>query len=229
MSKEFAVVILSGGLDSVGSMVVAMEEYDIKLAILFNYGQKAFEKERIAVENVCTHYDIPFKIINLDWLQDITKTALVGTDVKLPEYTQEKLDSDISVLNSSAKAVWVPNRNGVMLNIAASIAESKDCSSVIFGANKEEALTFPDNTKDFADAVTNAFSYSTSNKVKVSVPLFDKDKKEIVSMLVSKNVPLTFLWSCYLSGDKHCGKCESCSRLKRALLSNGLSDIWEVI
>lgn len=229
MYKDNAVVILSGGLDSVVSMVVAMDHYEIKTAIFFNYGQKSFEKEKQAVENICQFYKIPFKIINLDWLKDITSTALVNKEEALPEYTIDKLDSDFSILDSSARSVWVPNRNGVMLNIAAAIAESKDCSAVIFGANKEEAATFPDNTKDFTDALTNAFAFSTLNKVKIVVPLSDKDKTEIVSMALSYKVPLRYLWSCYLAQNKHCGKCESCSRLKRALLSNNQNELWKDI
>lgn len=229
MNRDLAVVILSGGLDSFASMVVAMDEFTIKKAILFNYGQKAFEKEYQSVKKICGYYETPFKVINLNWLKEITTTALVNKDGVLPEYTQEKLDSNSLVLNESAKSVWVPNRNGVMLNIAASLAESCSCNAVIFGANKEEAVTFPDNSKDFADAVSNAFSYSTLNKVRVVVPLANKDKSEIVSILLSNNAPLRYLWSCYLAKEKHCGKCESCSRLKRALLNNGQSEIWKDI
>jgi 7-cyano-7-deazaguanine synthase len=172
---------------------------------------------------------VPFKTIKLEWLKDITTTALVNTDISLPEYSVEKLDSSIDVLNDSAKSVWVPNRNGVMLNIAAAHAESIGAGYIMFGANLEEATTFPDNTKEFADALTESLYFSTANNVKVVVPLANKSKNEIVAVALRLNIPLNLIWSCYNSSVVHCGQCESCSRLKRALIDNDLLNVWKEI
>lgn len=227
MKSQKAVVLLSGGLDSLVSLGITLEEFEVSLVLLFNYGQRSFEKERMAVERICKHYNLPFKQLDLEWLKEITTTSLVNVDTLLPEYTVENIDSSADNLKSSAKAVWVPNRNGVMLNIAAAFAESLGCEAVVFGANAEEASTFPDNSKSFADKLTESLSYSTSNGVRVYVPLAEKTKSEIVAMSIEKTIPLEIVWSCYARSDRHCGKCESCVRLKRALLLNGQSAIWE--
>jgi len=229
MNRQSAIALLSGGLDSTVSMVVSIKNYDIKLALFFDYGQRSIKKETMAIENICKHYKIPYKVIKLDWLKEITHTSLVNQEQSLPEYTMENLNSNVSTLKNSAKAVWVPNRNGVMLNIAAAIAETINCNTIIFGANIEEATTFPDNSSDFAEKLTEVFSYSTSNGVKVEVPLVNKDKTEIVSLAIKNNIPLNLIWSCYSGGDKHCGKCESCARLKRALVNNNKLELWQEI
>ena len=227
MNRQSAVVLLSGGLDSTVSMVVSIKKYSIKLALFFDYGQRSVKKESEAVEKICRYYEIPYKIIKLDWLKEITATSLVNQEQVLPEYTVENLNSNVNVLKNSARAVWVPNRNGVMLNIGAAIAESMGCGVIIFGANKEEATTFPDNSADFTEKITEVFSYSTSNGIKVEVPLVNKDKTEIVSSAIENNLPFNFVWSCYSGGNKHCGKCESCARLKRALVNNNRPDLLE--
>jgi 7-cyano-7-deazaguanine synthase len=229
MNSQKAIALLSGGLDSVVSMGMALDLYEVKRSLYFDYGQRAALKEEQAAKKISDYYKIPCQTIKLDWLADITSTSLVNKDCDLPEYTLEQLDSDTDYQLKSAKAVWVPNRNGVMLNIAASIAESLGCRYVVFGANAEEATTFPDNTKEYADKLSNAFAYSTNNRVEVSVPLNDLTKTEIVSCALNLKVPLELVWSCYLGGEKHCGKCESCVRLKRALLSNNQSELWKDI
>jgi len=229
MTKKKAISLLSGGLDSTVSLLVSRLSYDVNQAIFFDYGQKSLINEIKSVNKISEFYEVPYKIIKLDWLKEITKTSLVRREKALPEYNIKKLDSELSVLKDSAKSVWVPNRNGVMLSICAAYADSYDCDAIIFGANAEEASTFPDNSLKYVDKISETFSYSTSNGVKVVAPLVKKTKTEIVTIALEHKMPFDMLWSCYLSEDKHCGKCESCARLKRALINNDQQEIWRSI
>lgn len=229
MTKESAVALLSGGLDSATSLAVSLENYDVKLCLFFDYCQRSVEKERYYSKKLSEYYNIAFKEININWLAEITATALVNRDAKVPEYNLNKLDAEYGVLKESAMAVWVPNRNGVMINIAAAFAESYNCQYVIFGANSEEASTFPDNSIDYVNKASEALSYSTKNGVKVLSPLADKTKREIVDMAMRRDLPFDLIWSCYYSKEKHCGTCESCNRLRRALNANNIANIWSKI
>lgn len=211
MSKN-ALILLSGGLDSFVSLGLVRNSYEKILALTFDYGQKSAEIEISTSKNICDYYKIEHKVIKLDWLKSITNTALVS-DKEIP--------TDIEDFEASMKSVWVPNRNGLFLNIAASFADSLNYQDIIIGANKEEAVTFSDNTKEFISRVASAFEYSTLVKPKVLAPLIDYDKNEIVKIALENNMPLEMLYSCYSGGQKHCGKCESCMRLKNALLYNG--------
>ncbi len=218
-----SIILLSGGLDSLVSLAVSREKFNIELALTFDYGQKSAAKEIEACEKICKHYNINQKIINLDWLKDITQTLLVS-DKQIPKVSRQDLASDDFVQNSS-KSVWVPNRNGLFLNIAGCFADSFGYDYIIFGANREEGQTFPDNTQEFTEVITKEFKHSTLNHPKVLAPLINSDKDDIVKLAIKHNVPLNLTRSCYSDKQKHCGQCESCIRLKRALESNNCQNL----
>lgn len=201
------IILLSGGLDSLVSL--GLGGYSVELALTFDYGQKSAKYEIDASKKICDFYNIKHKVIKLDWLKNITHTAIVA-DVDLPD----KIDEN------SAKNVWVPNRNGLFLNIAGSFADGEDYDYILIGANKEEAGTFSDNTQTFVDRVNAEFEYSTNKRPKVVAPLINYDKNDIVKLALKNNIPLNLVKSCYAGGEKHCGKCESCIRLKNALMFN---------
>lgn len=206
------IILLSGGLDSLVSLGIGIEKYGISLALTFDYGQKAVEQEISTSKNICDYYKIEHKVIKLDWLKEVTHTALVSN---------EDLPEGIDNPEQSAKSVWVPNRNGLFLNIAGSFADGNDYDYIIIGANKEEGQTFPDNTQEFIDKIDAEFEYSTQKHPKVVAPLINSDKNDIVKLALEHKIPLEFVRSCYASGEKHCGKCESCTRLRNALIANG--------
>ena len=223
-NKPKALILLSGGLDSVVSLAALRDKFDFCYALTFDYGQKSFKKEYEAALNISEFYNIKqYECIKLDWLKNITKTALVSNQ-KIPVVAEKQLD-DVSVTAETMKSVWVPNRNGVFINIAAAYADSYKIDCIIIGANKEEAATFSDNSKQFIIDTNVALESSTNYDIKVIAPLINMDKNEIVKKAVELNVPLKYIFSCYNSSDKHCGKCESCTRLKRALVNAGAFDI----
>ena len=129
----------------------------------------------------------------------------------------------------SAASVWIPNRNGLFLNIAASFADSFGYDYILFGANKDEGATFPDNTEEFRKHISEVFETSTLKKPKVIAPLINYSKNDIVKIAMQNSMPLEYLHSCYASGNKHCGKCESCRHLKNALIANHGEKYLEIL
>ena len=217
---------MSSGLDSVAALSIAQNQMNVELALVFDYGQRSAKREIEYSKKVSEHFGIEHRVIELGWLASVTNTSLVNTDADVPEMSMEKIadDADPSICIDSANNVWVPNRNGVLINIAASFAESMGIDHVIVGFNKEEGATFPDNTPEFISAIDDALSYSTMNGVKVLAPLIGMDKKEIVSKAIESNAPLEFSWSCYHGDDIPCGTCESCMRRKRAFAEINVAD-----
>lgn len=208
-----SIILLSGGLDSLVSLGLKKEELNITLALTFDYGQKSLVKEISASAKICEYYNIEHKVIKLDWLKDITKTSLVS-DEEVP--SGQALDNS----SQSAKSVWVPNRNGLFLNVAGCFADSYGYDYILIGANKEEAQTFSDNTQDFIEAINQEFKFSTQSHSKVIAPLINCNKNDIVMLALKRGIPLELTMSCYQGGERHCGICESCSRLKKALEAN---------
>ena len=156
-------ILLSGGLDSLVSLGLKKEELNITLALTFDYGQKSAKQEIETSKKICEYYNVEHKVIKLDWLKDITHTALCS-DAEVP--TGDALNN----LENSAKSVWVPNRNGLFLNIAGSFADANGFDYILIGANKEEGQTFPDNTQEFIDAVNREFKYSTRKQPNIIAP-----------------------------------------------------------
>ena len=208
-----SIVLLSGGLDSLVSLGIKRDELKIELALTFDYGQKSLEKEIQASEKICKFYNINHKIIKLDWLKQITTTSLVSsTDVPIGDELKNNVES--------AKKVWIPNRNGLFLNIAGCYADAQNYDYILIGANKEEAQTFPDNSQEFIDSINKEFEKSTLKHPKVVAPLINYDKNDIVKVALAYKVPLELTMSCYQGAEGHCGICESCLRLKHALEYN---------
>ena len=218
------IILLSGGLDSVVSLAAAINNgVSVKKALFFDYGQKSFEKEYQASKNIAEFYSIDFECIKLDWMKNITTSTLVSND-DIPNVDEKDLD-DKEASFESMKKVWVPNRNGLFVNIAASFADSFGYDCIIIGANKEEAQTFSDNSIEFVDAENSALKYSVNYSVKLIAPLINYNKNEIVKLGLDIGVPFEYINSCYNNTKKHCGACESCNRLKRALENTGAFEI----
>ena len=218
MSKS--IILLSGGLDSVVALGAFKEKYGIELALTFDYGQKTAKSEIEASKKISEYYNIKHEIILLDWLKKITKTSLVSND----NVPTENLNTE-----DSAKSVWVPNRNGLFLNIAGCYADSFGYDYIIFGANRDEGNTFPDNTETFRANISKVFESSTLTKPKVLAPLINYSKGDIVKIAIENNVPLKYIRSCYTKENGHCGKCESCMHLLRALEENNAQEYIKIL
>lgn len=212
--KPKSLILLSGGLDSLVCLGVFKDKYNIDFALFFNYGQLSYKNELNSVKKICKHYKIKLKIINLPWLKNLSKTSVLTRNSKNIQ---------------AGDNVWIPNRNGLFLNIAGSFAEELNYTNIIIGANAEEAKEFPDNSIDFIKAVNNEFKFSTKKDIKVIAPLVTCDKNETVQLAIKNNVPLEYVWSCYTDKPKHCGVCKSCVGLKNAIEYNKNSYYLELL
>ena len=217
-----AISLLSSGLDSSLALRLALEQgIEVVFALTYDYGQRAAEREIDAARQVAAHFGIPHRVLRLPFFADLKGGSLLSRSEALPLPSLSDLDSRAASLQS-AKAVWVPNRNGIFIEIAAAFAESEGAEALLVGFNLEEAATFPDNSAAYREAVTKSLSFSTANGVKVLSPTEKLSKREIVREAVRLAFPITLLWSCYEAGEMMCGRCESCMRMKRALTANGV-------
>ena len=216
LPRKRSVVLLSSGLDSTVNLFEAREQSEVVLALTFDYGQRAAIKERERSALISASLNIPHKILDLSWFSEFTKSSLVNRAAEVPVSASVSID-DFKTSTATAKAVWVPNRNGIFLNIAAAFAEGLGADWIVPGFNAEEAVTFPDNTGEFLVAATASFYYSTSNHVNAVCFTTDIAKPAIVRRGRELGVNFDLVWPCYFSGDQPCGECESCLRYKRAM------------
>jgi 7-cyano-7-deazaguanine synthase len=224
-SKQSSIVLLSGGLDSVVNFKKAFDETTVSLILTFDYGQSSRLMEMEASRKIAGLYSIPHRVIKLDYLEELDTGLTKGS---YPVFDKQKLD-DLAYSLETAKSVWVPNRNGLFINIAAAFADKEKISTIIVGFNKEEGLTFPDNTAAFIGKINQSLAYSTGNHTKVKSYTIAMNKKDIVKLGRAIDAPFEFVWSCYSDKSKMCGVCESCRRLKRALEENKFLDQFQEI
>ena len=219
--KPKAITVLSGGLDSTVATSVYMDNYDIH-ALTFDYGQHSLKKELESSKQICEKLNITQTVIKLDWLNDISNSTLT-TDKSLPQLKDDNLD-DKEFCDNTAKSVWVPGRNTVFTSIALSYAESMDASIIIVGWDYEEAVTFPDNSKEYLNSFNQLIRNGSFQDIKVKAPLINMNKAEIVKKGYEINAPMDLSYSCYKGENNHCGICESCLRRKRAFKQVNITD-----
>ncbi|MCD7781692.1 MAG: 7-cyano-7-deazaguanine synthase QueC [Methanosphaera sp.] len=226
MSKPKAITVLSGGLDSCVATSVYSDDYDIT-ALTFNYGQKSVDEEIKHAKMICEKLGMKHVVIDLPWLNNISNSTLT-TDEEVPQPGDEELD-DLDVATETAKSVWVPARNTVFCSIALAYAESMHAKIIIVGWDYEEAVTFPDNSKEYLEAFNKTIEYGSFDDIEIKAPLIDLDKEGIVKKASEVDSPVELSYSCYKGMDKHCGVCESCKRRRRAFIEADLHDPTEYI
>ena len=217
-----AVVLLSSGLDSTVNLYQSAQQGKVLLAITFDYSQKAARQEIRCAKKITKELNIPHQVVKLPFFAQFSQSSLIDKKKEVPSGKKVQIDS-LKVSQKSAKSVWVPNRNGIFLNIAAGFAEALKADVVVPGFNVEEASTFPDNSADFLKALDASFSFSTSTQVKNHCFTTNLNKTQIVKLGQKLKVNWSNIWPCYHSGKKWCGECESCLRSKRAFSAAGLS------
>ena len=219
----FRSALLSGGLDSYVAVRMAASRMKFNLAITFDYGQRAAKKEIDTAARIASEFNAEHKVIEIGWMRDETRTALVDLHKKIPSTDARRVDAKAA---ENAAAVWVPNRNGVFISIAAAFSEARGIGSVIAGFNAEEAMTFPDNSEKFIKASNLSLSMSTMSGVKLLSPTSKMTKAEIANEFCNLKLDPEKIWCCYFGKKLLCGRCESCARTIRAFRK---TPIWKVI
>lgn len=202
--KKDSIIILSGGMDSTTLLYDKQEE--IGLALTFDYGSKHNAKEIPFAKYHCEKLKINHIIITLAFINDYFKSNLLQNAGPIPVGTFSE---------EGIKSTVVPFRNGIMLSIAAGIAESNGLKKVML-ANTFGAI-YPDCRASFIEPMSRAIENGTYEGVKIVAPYTEIDKREIG--LIGKKLGIDYAktWTCYKGEDKHCGVCLSCIGRKKAL------------
>lgn len=199
--KTKSIILLSGGLDSTVSAAIAGKRTNPLFALTFDYGQRAAKMEIASAKKISNRLRLQHRVIALPFFKEFKNCTLIkqGKKVQYNSFTR-------------LKDVWVPNRNGLFINLAACFAEYYKANLIITGFNREEAQEFPDNTVDFMTAINRSLRLSTLGTIKVKSYVASYTKNEIYGLGRKIGAPLDLVYSCYRGGKKMCGRCASCKR-----------------
>ncbi len=208
-----SVIILSGGMDST-TMLYEYKEH-IAIAVSFDYGSKHNAKEIECAKYHCEQLGVKHLIIPLAFMQQYFKSSLLIGGEEIPEghYADENMKSTV-----------VPFRNGIMLAIAAGIAESNGLKHVMMANHGGDHAIYPDCRPEFVSAMSEAVSAGTYENLTILAPYTDITKTDIAMRGKKLGIDYGKTWSCYKGGEHHCGKCGTCVERKEALRDAGIED-----
>lgn len=210
------VVILSGGMDSTTLLYDVIQKYrnERVVAISFNYNQK-HAKEIDYAARTCAKLNVKHLVIPLDVLNKLAPSALTRDSIEVPDGHYE---------DDNMKLTVVPNRNMVMLSLAAAYAISIKAGSLYYGAHAGDHEIYPDCRKVFVDAMAKAIGLCDWHKVKLFAPYALADKGDIAIKGKELGVDYSLTWTCYKGGKKACGKCGACQERLEAFKKAGITD-----
>lgn len=205
--KKDCVIIMSGGMDS----VTLLHDYKerIAVAVTFDYHSRHAEHEIECARWQCEQLGIRHLVIEVDFMEQYFKSSLLKNGFEeIPEghYAADNMKSTV-----------VPFRNGIMLSIAAGIAESEELQYVLMANHSGDHFIYPDCRPEFVEAMGQAICLGTTNNVKLLAPYTSWTKRQIALRGQELSVDYSHTYSCYKGGDKHCGKCGTCVERKEAL------------
>lgn len=212
-----ALVVCSGGVDSVTALYWAKRRYKRVEAITYDYGSNHNKRERAALRQVCADSATPLTVVRLPLGKYLKSSLLSGAD-KIPEghYAADNMKSTV-----------VPFRNGIMLSFSAGFAESNGFDCIILGNHGGDHTIYPDCRPDFIDGIAKAIRCGTWNRVKVLSPFCNKTKADIVRLGARLGVPYEHTYSCYKGKKRHCGKCGTCVERREAFMLAKVPDPTE--
>lgn len=221
-----ALVLFSGGVDSTTALALAVGKYGKEnvTALSVSYGQK-HEREIRAAKAIAAYYGVEQLFLDLRKIFQYSNCSLLSNSTE--EIPKESYAKQIEETKEQKPvSTYVPFRNGLFLSSAASIALSKECSVIYYGAHADDSAGFayPDCSPAFHDAMNTAIWEGSGHQLRIEAPFVRMTKAEVVKIGLELHVPYELTWSCYEGGQKPCGKCGTCIDRAAAFAANGVKD-----
>lgn len=206
-----AVVVLSGGQDSVTCLAWAVQAYPEVEAITFNYGQR-HETEIACSSAVCRELGVKQKIVDLQFFGEMSTSALTGDGPVSAQHS----------MNSELPASFVPNRNALFFTLAHAWAQTIGATDVISGVCQTDYSGYPDCRQEFVESINSTLNLGAAKDIRIITPLMHLTKGQTFAMAAdlgpeAMQLVLEMSHTCY-EGDRSirhawgygCGTCPAC-------------------
>lgn len=215
MTRQKIVLIHSGGLDSTVLLYdLVAAGHDVS-TLSVHYGQR-HARELDAATTLAAGLGVRHEMADLRAIAPLLAgSSLTSTDIAVPEghYAEE-----------SMKATVVPNRNMLLLAVAAARAIGQKADAIAYAAHGGDHAIYPDCRPEFADAMRHAIGLADWHRLELLRPFVYLTKADIVGRGAALAVPFAATWSCYQGGDLHCGRCGTCIERREAFHLAGVPD-----
>lgn len=211
MEKD-TLLVLSGGMDSVTMLWDFRDR--IAAAVTFQYGSNHNMREARCARINCERLGIRWIEIDLSFMGRHFESSLLSGAEAIPEGCYE---------DSNMRSTVVPFRNGIMLAVAAGLAESMGLGAVMIANHSGDHAVYPDCRPDFVRSMGAAISDGTYEHIRLLAPYTDISKADIARRGKELGVDYSLTYSCYKGGERHCGKCATCIERAEALAAAGIT------
>ncbi len=223
-----ALVLFSGGVDSTTCLAMTIDKYGAEnvTALSISYGQK-HNREIAASDQLAAYYGVEHLYLDLaDIFQYSDSSLLTHSREDIPHATYGE---QLARTNGSPVSTYVPFRNGLFLASAASLALSKGCGEIWYGAHADDAAgnAYPDCSPAFYRAINESIYEGSGRQLTVKAPFINSTKAQVVKTGLALKVPYELTWSCYEGHDRPCGVCGTCRDRIAAFAANGVEDPLE--
>ena len=217
-----AVVLLSGGLDSTVLLhhVARTAAPERVLALSFNYGQRHSRELECAQWQAARAAVAEHRVVDISFLGEMLRegTALVAGGREVPDLTA------LTAEQLTQPPTYVPNRNMMLLSMAAAFAEAHRVHQVFYGAQAMDEYGYWDCTTEFVDRINHALALNRATPVAICAPFVSMKKSDVLRRGLELGVDFTHTWSCYRGGASACGTCPTCVERLNAFRENGVTD-----
>jgi 7-cyano-7-deazaguanine synthase len=217
-----AVVLLSGGMDStvlLHHVAATLGRAPIH-ALSFNYGQRHARELECAAYQAATAGVGCHTVLDISFFGDVVRagTSLVDGGGAMPDL------ADVSPSDRDQPPTYVPNRNMMLLSIAAAYAEAQGIAEVFYGAQAQDEYGYWDCTDDFLGRINAVLQLNRKTPIRVLAPFMDRKKEALVTLGRDLGVDFAHTWSCYRGGERPCGTCPTCVERRKAFAGAGWAD-----
>lgn len=198
--------------------VTMLHDYrdSIVAAVTFQYGSNHNMREARCARINCEMLGIEWIEIDLAFMGQYFNSSLLQGAEAIPEGNYD---------DNNMRSTVVPFRNGIMLAVAAGLAESRGLDGVMIANHSGDHAIYPDCRPDFIRSMGQAIADGTYEHLELFAPYTSLTKGEIALRGKNAGVDFSLTYSCYKGGEKHCGKCGTCVERAEALRYAGISDI----
>lgn len=211
--EKDSLLVLSGGMDSTTLLYDYADR--IALAVSFNYGSNHNAREIACAAENCRRLSVPHLVIPLDFMGRYFHSSLLEGADAIPEghYASDNMKSTV-----------VPFRNGIMLAIAAGLAESRGLRHIMMANHGGDHTIYPDCRPEFVSAMNDAVRCGTFPGITLWAPYTSLTKADIARRGAELGMDYSLTYSCYKGRERHCGKCGTCVERREAFALVGIPD-----
>ena len=215
MTKD-TLMVVSGGMDSTTMLYEYADR--IALAITFNYGSNHNAREIECARYNCDRLGIELVVVAMPFVGQLFESSLLSGADAIPEGNYD---------DDNMRSTVVPFRNGIMLAVAAGLAESRGLKHLMMANHGGDHAIYPDCRRGFVDAMSRAIAEGTYDRITIDAPYTDITKTDIARRGAALGIDYSHTYSCYKGGEKHCGRCGTCTERRQAFADAGLPDPTE--